>query len=97
MEGETPPIQTRLPLAMPDTLMRVDGVSESLQADIQVVGDTVEHSLGTANSIVSSFRDITSGRVPFFVNTGVTPTVSESIANEEIVPTRVAPKIGESA
>ena len=66
MEGETPPIETRLPLAMPDTLMRVDGVSESLQADIQVVGDRVEHSLGTANSMVSSLRDITSGTIPFF-------------------------------
>ena len=37
---------------MPDMLMRVDGVRESLQADIQVVGDRVEQSLETANSIV---------------------------------------------
>ena len=52
MEGETLPIETRLQQAMPDMLMRVDGVRESLQADIQVVGDRVEQSLETANSIV---------------------------------------------
>ena len=38
---------------------------ESLHADIQVVRDRVEQSLETANSIVSSIRDIISGRVPF--------------------------------
>ena len=44
LEGETPRIETRLQHAMPDTLMRVDGVSESLQADFQVVRDKVEQS-----------------------------------------------------
>ena len=44
MEGETPPIETRLQQAMPNMLMRVDGARESIQADIQVVRDRVEQS-----------------------------------------------------
>ena len=96
MEGETPPIETRLQHAMSDMLMSVNGVRESLQADIQVVRNRVEHSLETANSIVSSYRDIISGRVPFFVNTGVPPTVSDSVRSDETVPARAAAIIAES-
>ena len=51
----------------------------------------------TANSIVSSVRDIISGRVPFFVNTGVPPAISECVTNEEIAPARAAASIHESA
>ena len=91
MEGESPPIETRLQQAMPDMLMRVDGVRESLQADIQVVRDRVEQSLETANSIVSSIRDIISGRVPFFVSTGISTIASESVTNQEVVPAGAAP------
>ena len=56
MEGESPPIETRLQQAMPNLLMRVDGMRESLCADIQVVRDRVEQSLGTANSIVFFYQ-----------------------------------------
>ena len=97
MKGEIPPKETRLQQAMPDMLMRVDGVSESLQADIQLVRDWVEQSLETTNSIVSSFRDIISGRVPFYLNTGVPPKVSECVTNEEFILARATPSIDESA
>ena len=76
LEGKSPLIDTRLQQAMPDMLMRIDGVRESLKADIQVVRDRVEQSLETANSIVSSIRDIISGRVPFFVSTGISTTAA---------------------
>ena len=82
---------------MPDMLMRVDGVRESLQADIQVVRDRAEQSLETANSIVSSSRDIISDRFSFFVNTGIPPTVSDCVTNEEFVPSSTVPRIVESA
>ena len=97
IEGKTVPIKTRLQQAMPDIFMRVNGVRESTQADIQVVRDRVEQSLETANSIVSSFRNIISSRVPFFVNTGVSPTMSGSVTDEQIIPVRAAPSIDESA
>ena len=98
MGGESPPIETRLQQAMPDMLMRVDGERESLHADdIQVVRDRVEHSLEAANSIVSSIRDIISGRVPFFVSTVISNTASESVTNEEIVPARAALNFNESS
>ena len=69
---------------------------ESLQADIQVVRDRVEQSLETANSIVSSIRDIISGRVPFFVSTGISTIASESVTNQEVVPAGAAPNVDES-
>ena len=97
MEGESPPIETRLQQAMPDMLTRVDGVRESLRADTQVVRDRVEQSLETANSIVSFIRDIISGRVPFFVSTGISTAVSESVTNEELVPAGAAPNVDESS
>ena len=97
MEGVTPPTETNLQQAIPDVLMRVDCVRESLQADIQLVRSRVAQSLETANSMVSSYRDIISGRFPFFVNTGVPPPVSDSITSEEIVPDRAAPSSDESA
>ena len=52
LEGESPSIDTRLQQGMPDVLMRVDGVRESLQADFLVARDRVEQSLDTANSII---------------------------------------------
>ena len=98
MGGESPPIEARLQQAMPDMLMRVDGERESLHADdIQVVRDRVEQSLEAANSIVSSIRDIISGRVPFFVSTVISNTASESVTNEEIVPARAALNFNESS
>jgi Transcriptional activator of glycolytic enzymes len=97
MEGESPPIETRLQQAIPDMLMRVDGVRESLHADIQVVRDRVEQSLEAANSIASFIRDIISGRVLFFVSTGIPTTASESVTNEEIVPVRAAFHVNESS
>ena len=96
MEGESPPIETRLQQAMRDMLMRVDGVRESLRADILVLRDSVEQSLETANSIVSSIRDILSGRVPFFASTGISTTASESVTNEEVVPASAAPNVDET-
>jgi hypothetical protein len=42
MEGESTPREKRLQQAMPDMLMRVDGVRESHKAYIQVVRDKVE-------------------------------------------------------
>ena len=77
--------------------MMVDGIRENLQSDIEVVRDRVEQSLGTANSVASSFKDLITGRVLIFVNTGVPPTVSESVTNEQIVPARAASSIDESA
>ena len=82
---------------MPDMLMRVDSVRESLQVDVQYVRDRVEQSLETANSIFSSFRDIISSRVPFFMNNDIPPTVSDSVTTEEVVPARATPSIDESA
>ena len=96
-EGGTPPIVTRLQQAMPEMLIRVDGVRESLQADIQIVRDRVEQSLESANSIISSFRDDISSRVPFFVNIGVLLTVSESKSSVKIVPAGAATSMDESA
>jgi Transcriptional activator of glycolytic enzymes len=62
------------------------------------VRDRVEQSLETANSIVSSIRDIISGRVPFFfVSTGISTMTSESVTTEEVVPARAAPNAVESA
>jgi hypothetical protein len=96
MEGESPPIEIRLQEVMSDMLLRVDGVRVNLWADIQVVRGRVEQSLETANSIVSSIRDIISGRVPFFVSTGISTTASESVSNEEIIPARAIPNVHES-
>ena len=76
---------------MPDMLMRVDDARESLWTDIQVVQDSVEKSLETANSIVSFFRDIISGSKSFFVNTGMSATVPEFITTEVVVPARDVP------
>ena len=66
---------------------------ESLHADIQVVRDRVEQSLETVNSIVSSIRDIISGRIPFFVSACISTTASESVTNEEVVPARATPNV----
>ena len=59
--------------------------------------DRVEQSLETANSIISSIRDIISGRVPFFVSTGISTMTSESVTNEGVVPARAAPNADKSA
>ena len=96
MEGESPSIETRLQQVMSDMLMRVDGVRESLRADFLGVRDRVEQSLETANSIVSSIRDIISGRVPFLLSTGISTTASESVTNEEVVPASAAPNVDET-
>ena len=55
MEGESPPRETRLWQAMPGVIIKVVGMWENLQTDIQDKGDRAEQSLETANSMLSSF------------------------------------------
>ena len=76
---------------MPDMLMRVYDIRESLWADIQVVWGSVEKSSETANSIVLFFRDIISGSISFFENTGISATVPDFITTEVVVPSRDEP------
>ena len=70
---------------------------EILQADIHVTRDRVEQSLETANYIAISFRDILSGSVPCFVDTGICIPTSESVATEVVDMAMAAPIIDESA